>query len=64
MSVVKQGCPSDIHGLVTVQLSQFAREFTIVNIGTLLSLAHLIPETDRHWIVNNRIDLRMFNEIY
>ena len=64
MSVVNHGCPSDVHGLVTVQLSDTAQEFTIIDIGTILGLAHLIPETDRRWLVNNRIDLRTFNEIY
>jgi len=42
-----------------------AREgFTIVDIGTILGLAHLIPEEDRRWLVNSRIDLRTFNEVY
>ena len=54
----------DVHGLVTVELSDFTREFTIVDIRTILSLAHLILETDPHWLVNNRIDVRTFNEIY
>ena len=54
----------DVHGLVTVQQREDAREFTIVNVGTILGLAHLIPEADRRWLVNNRIDLRTFNEIY
>jgi len=63
MSVVNQGGPSDIHGLIPVQLSHFTQEFTIVDIGTILSLAHLIPELDRHWLVDNHIDLRTFNEI-
>jgi len=65
MSVVNSGRPSEVHGLVTVQLREDAREWTIVDIGTILVLAHLIPEkTDRRWIVNIRIDLRPFNEIY
>jgi len=63
MSVVNQECPLDIDGLVTVQMSEFAGEFTIVDIGTILSLAHLIPETDRRWLMNNRIDLKTFNDI-
>jgi len=46
MSVMNQGCPSDIHGLVTVQLSDFTREFKIGDIRMILSQAHLIPETD------------------
>jgi hypothetical protein len=64
MSVVNAGHPSDTHGLVTVQHRDDAREMTIVDIGTILGLAHLIPETDRRWLVNSRIDLRTFNEIY
>ena len=40
------------------------REFTIVDVGTILGLAHLIPEGERRWLVNSRIDLRTFNEVY
>ena len=49
---------------VTGQQREEARECTIVDIGTILGLAHLIPEADRRWLVNSRIDLRTFNEIY
>ena len=55
---------SDVHALVTVQQREDAREFTIVDVGTILGLAHLIPEAGRRWLVNNRIDLRTFNEIF
>ena len=64
LSAVNVGRPSDVHGLVTVQQREEAWEFTIVDIGTILGLAHLIPEADRRWLVNSRIDLRTFNEIY
>ena len=64
LSPVNSGSVSDVHGLVTVQQREDAREFTIVDVGTILGLAHLIPEADRRWLVNNRIDLRTFNEIY
>ena len=47
MSLVDSGRPSDVHGLVTVQLRDVTRELTIVDIGTILGLAHLIPETKR-----------------
>jgi len=49
---------------VSIQMKEDAREFTVVDIGTILGLAHLIPEGDRRWIVNSRIDLRTFNEVY
>ena len=64
LAAVNSGRLSDIHGLVTVQLREDARAFTVVDIGTILGLALLISETDRHWLVNSRIDLRTFNEIY
>ena len=57
---------TDTHGLVNV----FARrqtskdDFWIVDIATVTSLAHLIPDGDGKWLVNSRIDLRTFNEVY
>ena len=64
LSVVDSGRPSDTHGLVTIQLREVTRELTIVDIGTILGLVHLIPEIDQCWLVNSRIDLRTVNEIY
>jgi len=64
MTLLDSGRPSDVHGLVTVQLRDITRELTIVDIGTIIGLAHLIPETAGCWLVNSRIDLRTFNEIY
>ena len=64
MSAVNSGRLSDIHGLVTVQMKEDARVFTVVDMGTILGLAHLIPEGDRRWIINSRIDLRTFNKVY
>jgi len=64
LNPVNSGQPSDIHSLVTVQLSEDAEAFTVVDIGTILSLAYLIPKGDRRWLVNCHIDLRTFNEIY
>jgi len=43
MSLVDCGRPSDVHGLVTVQLRDVTRELTIVDIGMIIGLAHLIP---------------------
>jgi len=64
LTPVNSGRLSDQHGLVTVQMREDARGFTIVDIGTIHVLAHLIPEEDRRWVVNSRIDLRTFNEVY
>ena len=64
LSAVNSGFVSDIHGLVTVQMREEYREFTIVDVVTILELAHLIPEGERRWLVNSRIDLRTFNEVY
>ena len=64
VSAVNSGPLSDVHGLVTVQMKEDAQVFTVVDIGTILSLAHLIPEGDRSWIINSQIDLRTFTEVY
>ena len=64
LSAVNSGFLSDIHGLVTVQMREDTREFIIVDIGTIQGLAHVIPEGERRWLVNSRIDLRTFNEGY
>jgi len=64
LSAVNSGFPSDIHGLVTLQMREDARDFTIVDVGTIHGLAHLIPEGERRWLVNSLIDLRTFNAVY
>ena len=64
MTLVNSGRVSDLHGLVTVQTREDTQGFTMVDIGTILGLAHLIAEEDRRWLVNSRIDLRTFNEVY
>ena len=61
LSEVNLGLLSDIHGLVTVHIREDSREFTIVDIGTILGLVHQIPEGERRWLVNSQIDLRTFN---
>ena len=66
LTPVNSGRLSDLHGLVTMQMREDTRGLTIVDIGTILALTHLIPEEDRRWLVNSRpgIDLRTFNEVY
>jgi len=64
LTPVNSGRVSDLHGLVTVQMKEDTRGFTIVDVGTILVLAHLIPEKDQRWLVNSQIDLRTFNEVY
>ena len=40
------------------------RDMRIVSIGAVIGQAQVIPSGEKPWIVNHRIDLRMFNEIY
>jgi len=63
LSAVNSGFPSDIHGLVTLQMREHAREFTIVDLGTIHGLEPLIPVGERRWLVNSLIDLRTSNEV-
>ena len=62
------GCITDAHGLVKVltrrEKSRDSEEFWIVDISTVTGLAHLILDGDGQWLVNSRIDLRTFNDVY
>ena len=60
LSIVNSAFLSDIHGLITVQMKEDAREFTILDVETIQGLAHLITEGKLCWLVNSWIDLRMF----
>jgi len=64
LTQVNSGRLSDPHRLVTVEMREDARRFPIVDVGTILGLAHLIPEVDWRSLVNSRIDLTTFNEVY
>jgi len=55
---------SDLDSLVTVQMREHAREFTIVDLRTVQGLEQVKPEGERRWLVNSRIDMRRFNEVY
>ena len=41
-----------------------SQDMRIVSIGAVIGQAQVIPTSEQEWIVNHRIDLRMFNEIY
>jgi len=51
-------------GHIRVGKRRSGREMRIVDIGTVIGEAHVIPTKEGQWIVNHRIDLRTFNEIY
>ena len=57
---------ADAHGLVRVfaKRQKSETEFRIVDIATVTGQGHLIPDGDGRWLVNSRIDLRTFNDIY
>jgi len=40
------------------------RDMRIVSIGAVIGQAQVIPSGEKQWIVNHRIDLRLFHEIY
>ena len=51
-------------GHVRVSKRSNVRDMRIVGIGAVIGQAHVIPSGERQWIVNHRIDLRTFNDIY
>ena len=40
------------------------RDMRIVRIGAVIGQVQVIPSGEKQWILNYRIDLRTFNEIY
>jgi len=40
------------------------RDMRIVSIGAVIGQGQVIPSHEKQWIVNHRIDLRTFKEIY
>jgi len=40
------------------------RDMRIVSIGAVIGQVQVIPSSKKQWIVNHRMDLRTFNEIY
>ena len=41
-----------------------SRDMRLVGIGAVIGQGHVIPSVEKQWIVNHRIDLRIFHEIY
>jgi hypothetical protein len=68
----KGGQVDETSGLVTVGKRTKGgikgSHYTTVNVKSILGMAHLIPELpgseNCKWIVNSRIDLKTFNEIW
>ena len=40
------------------------RDMRLIDIGVVVGQAHVVPYGDGQWLVNHRIDLRIFNDIY
>ena len=53
-----------VSGHIRVRKRPNGRDMRIVDIGTVIEQAHIVPAGERQLIVNHRIDLRTFNEIY
>ena len=51
-------------GHIRVSKRSNCRDMRIVSIGAVIGQAHVITSREREWIVNHRIDLWTFNDIY
>ena len=52
-------------GMIHVECTEENQGFHIIRVKDIEGLAHLIPlEAGRVWLVNNRIDLTTWNELY
>ena len=51
-------------GHIQVCRRRYGRDIRIIDIGVVVGQAHVVPYGDGQWLVNHRIDLRTFNDIY
>ena len=51
-------------GHIQVCRRRNGRDMSLIDIGVLVWQAHVVPYGDGQWLVNHRIDLRTFNDIY
>jgi len=51
-------------GHIRVGKRSTGRDMRIVGIGAVIGQRYVIPSGERKWIVNHRIDLQTFNDIY
>ena len=51
-------------GHIRVCKRRNGRDLRIIDIGVVVGQAHVVPYGDGQWLVNHRIDLRTFNDIY
>ena len=51
-------------GHIRVCKRRNGRDMRIIDIGVIVGQAHVVPYGDGQWLVNHRIDLRTFNDIY
>ena len=57
--------PSGEESMIRVELREEAKELYIVRVRDIEEMAYLIPvDGGRVWLVNNRIDLTTWNELY
>jgi len=63
MSLIDPEYRSYVNGLVTIQLRDISPVLSIVDIGMLFGLTHLIL-ANRYSLINSTINLCTFNKIY
>ena len=51
-------------GHIRVCRRRNGRDMTIIDIAVVVGQAHVVPYGDGQWLVNHRIELRTFNDIY
>ena len=51
-------------GHIRVCRRRNGRDMRIIDIGVVVGQEHVVPYGDGQWLVNHRIDLRTFNDIY
>ena len=53
-----------VRGDIRVCRRRDGRDMRIINIGVIVGQAQVVPYGDGQWLVNHRLDLQTFNNIY
>jgi len=59
------GRPHSVEGMIRMELMDWERGFHVIRIADIEGIAHVKPlDKNQVWLVNNRIDLNTWNELY
>jgi hypothetical protein len=63
LEAVNKGVVDSSHGLLKVS-RRYNQKSWVVDIRSIVGMAHLLPYGPKSWLVNTKINLKTWNEFY